>query len=78
MIDIGSKSLRVAYLLLTSGRPLSSKELAEMVDIKSTSNLLRIIDNIEMAGFVTEITHKPYRGRMGYINYYSARLNDED
>lgn len=67
--------LRVAYLLLTAGRPLSGREIADEIGVKSASNIIHIIDDLELAGFVTEVTTKPCKGRYGYKNYYSARLN---
>lgn len=71
-----STPLKIAYLLLTAGRPLSGQEIVNELGIKGTGNVVPIIDAMEVAGFVTEVEHRPCGGRYGYKNYYSARLTD--
>lgn len=71
-----STPLRVAYLLLTAGRPLSSREIADDLGFVGTGCITPIIDAMEVAGFVTEVVQKPCKGRQGYKNYFSARLSE--
>lgn len=69
--------LRVAYLLLTSGRPMSGRELADAIGIKSASNIIHMVDDMELAGFATEVIKVPSKGRTGYKYLYRAKLKQE-
>lgn len=69
-----STPLRVAYLLLTAGRPLTGREIADEIGIKSASNIIHMVDDMELAGFVTEVNKIPSKGKNKFKYIYSARL----
>lgn len=69
--------LRVAYLLLTSGRFMSGRELADAIGVKSASNIIHMVDDMELAGFVTEVKKVPFKGRAGYKYLYRAKLKQD-
>lgn len=73
-----SSPLRIAYLLLTSGRPMSGREIAEELGVKNISYINSIVNDMELAGFVTEITTKPSQNSHGFKYMYSAKLRYED
>ena len=65
-------TLEVLYLLLTSDRFMSTKEIVKATQCERRT-VYKVIDRFECAGFVTEKTFKYREG-----NFYSVRLREEE
>lgn len=64
-------SLRIAYVLLTARRPLSTTEICEAAGAERKT-VYTIVDRLELAGFCTEVK------KINYQNYYTCRLTALD
>lgn len=63
-------SLEIAYLLLTSKRPLNTSEIMERVGC-DRKTVYHSIDRLELAGFITDVQMKDRHSG----NYYSLSLS---
>lgn len=68
--------LKIAYALLTAGRPLTTKEIVNRVGCERKT-VPHCIDDIERAGFVTEVSKVRNSSGHGFSNLYSCRMRCE-
>lgn len=73
--ELTNKKLRIAYVLLTATRPLSTQELVDLTGAERKT-IYQAIDALEDAGFITTKERKSDGSRRIY-NYYSCKLRCE-